>query len=504
MHILILALAFIGVFAPIAPTVVVAAADIVSVRHALNELIRSMNVQSEYVSASLGEMIASIEKINIRIADTSNKMTAFEQRIICQPGYTLVNTTCVDTDECSSMTHTCGNCVCTNTLGSFTCAANSSMIMSTVLDPRTGARVCMNDLCIGVNCGTDPAARCSGGTCTCSSGLVFVNATAGCVCSTATAKRIGTSTTCLVMKAAKTAATNQTTCAVLLSGHLMCWGLGAPVQSLVPTYVQLPAAVSTISGKGSVYTMSLTDNRTVIWGGTYTAPYVLPNVTSIKTVTTNNGYCVISPTYDLRCWGSNPLWTPGAVITTGVIDVAASSEILVVTFANRTVYFAGNNSNNVVSTNQGGFVPRFIAIQSNSQSDRFIKIASSTFDICKIRTDGSVICHGQCLSFLCTNGIIPFITGPLTNMINHISFGFNELVATRSDNLVIRGRYSDDHFDSAVVCGSPALMISSGEYHHCMPLADGGVCCWGQGVNGELGNANTANSNTPVRSQFFG
>lgn len=44
----------------------------------------------------------------------------------CNPGYVLAtdNTTCIDQDECKANTSTCDATygVCTNTIGSFTCA----------------------------------------------------------------------------------------------------------------------------------------------------------------------------------------------------------------------------------------------------------------------------------------------------------------------------------------------------------------------------------------------
>ena len=48
-------------------------------------------------------------------------------------------------------------------------------------------------------------------------------------------------------------------------------------------------------------------------------------------------------------------------------------------------------------------------------------------------------------------------------------------------------------------CATP-VAIASGDSHSCVLLADGTVWCWGQNVQGQLGNGSTTSSSTPVQS----
>jgi alpha-tubulin suppressor-like RCC1 family protein len=59
-----------------------------------------------------------------------------------------------------------------------------------------------------------------------------------------------------------------------------------------------------------------------------------------------------------------------------------------------------------------------------------------------------------------------------------------------------------DHNDAHMVIGLPmaAVEIGLGEYHSCARLQDGAVWCWGRNDRGQLGDGNTADSSSPVKT----
>jgi alpha-tubulin suppressor-like RCC1 family protein len=44
----------------------------------------------------------------------------------------------------------------------------------------------------------------------------------------------------------------------------------------------------------------------------------------------------------------------------------------------------------------------------------------------------------------------------------------------------------------------PAIAVSTGDYHTCAVLVDGNVACWGQNIEGTLGDGTTTDSLVPV------
>ena len=60
-----------------------------------------------------------------------------------------------------------------------------------------------------------------------------------------------------------------------------------------------------------------------------------------------------------------------------------------------------------------------------------------------------------------------------------------------------------DHFCSSGECRLDAVQVSIGESHACLLLADKTVSCWGKNDQGQLGNASSSASATPVQVKFL-
>lgn len=51
---------------------------------------------------------------------------------------------------------------------------------------------------------------------------------------------------------------------------------------------------------------------------------------------------------------------------------------------------------------------------------------------------------------------------------------------------------------------SGVMEIAAGYHHNCAVLSNGGVMCWGFNINGQLGNGNTNDASTPVAVEGVG
>jgi len=134
---------------------------------------------------------------------------------------------------------------------------------------------------------------------------------------------------------------------------------------------------------------------------------------------------------------------------------------------------------------------------------------------CALASNGGVKCwggnyQGQLGNGSTANSTVPVAVSGLSSGISAISGGgYHTCALTSSGGLKCWGDNEEgqlgngNNTNSTVPVNVSGLSsgvnaISAGGYHSCALMVSGGVKCWGDNYYGELGNGNTADSNVPV------
>lgn len=136
---------------------------------------------------------------------------------------------------------------------------------------------------------------------------------------------------------------------------------------------------------------------------------------------------------------------------------------------------------------------------------------------CALKSDGSVWCwgdntYGQLGDGTTTERDQPVQVVGLAGPAISISHGFLDTCAllsggavqcwgNNSDGQVGNGSFADQHQPAAVSglgSGSGVVAISAGFFHTCALFSNGGMSCWGENVDGELGTGTNDGSAIPV------
>jgi alpha-tubulin suppressor-like RCC1 family protein len=263
-------------------------------------------------------------------------------------------------------------------------------------------------------------------------------------------------------------------CALLTSGGVDCWGAGSggALGNGHKNNSNIPVAVVSTSGSGTL-------------GG-------------VASLTGDGaGYCALLTSGGVDCWGegdynelgnghSNNSAIPVAVVSTsrsgtlsGVASLTSdlSGYCALLTSGGVDCWGLGGDGALGNGHNNNSNVP--VAVVSTSRSGTLGGVASLTSDgggFCALLTSGGVDCWGQ-------GG-----NGELGNGHNNNS-NIPVAVVSTSRSGTLGGVAS---------LTSGGLNLTSGGFGFCALLTSGGVDCWGQGAYGELGNGHNNNSNIPV------
>jgi len=295
------------------------------------------------------------------------------------------------------------------------------------------------------------------------------------------------------------------TCALTSSGGVKCWGSnkspggfnelnnsgqlgnGAYSNSKIPVNVTGLSSGVTMVSAGGMHTCALTAVGGVkCWGengygqlgnGTKSNSNIPVNVTGLSSGVTmvSSGYvhtCALTSAGGVKCWGSGgPLGKGTESMSKIPIDVTGLSSGVTMISAGSDHTCVLTSSGGVKCWGAGGLLGNGTNSKSNipvnvtGLSSGVTMISAGGDHTCALTSSGSVKCWGS------------------SNMFGQLGNGTNS-----NNNIPV----------NVTGLSSGVTMISTGGDHTCALTSSGSVKCWGNGINGELGNASNSMSNLPV------
>ena len=290
-------------------------------------------------------------------------------------------------------------------------------------------------------------------------------------------------------------------CALTTSGGVLCWGNnrygqfgnGTTTNSSVPVPVTgLSSGVAAITA-GNDHTCALTTAGGVLcWGynsngqlgnGTTTAsslPVAVTGLSSGVAAIAAGLYhtCALTTAGSVLCWGNNgdgrlgngttsnsSMPIPVTGLSSGVGAIAAGyAHTCALTNAGEVLCWGYNGAGQF---GNGTKTSSSTPVSATGLSARMSAIATGTDHTCALTTGGGMLCWGGNLDFQLGNGQAVGISTPV----------------------LVTGRSSGN------------VAIATGAHHTCALTTAGGVLCWGEDGQGQLGNGGfSASSSIPVQS----
>jgi alpha-tubulin suppressor-like RCC1 family protein len=346
-----------------------------------------------------------------------------------------------------------------------------------------------------------------------------------------------------------TSATGSHSCAVV-NGAAFCWGLNSFGQlgnnsaqnTSAPVQVNgLTAGVSAIA-TGYQHTCAVVSGGAWCWGsnsngqigdGTTNTRYIPTQVTGLASgvvgvVTGQSQSCALLNTGSIQCWGINQFGQLGNGTTTQSLNPVSVTGIANATSLSSTYEHScaivgggvqcwgnggyGQLGNNSLSSSS-------IPVTPNGLSANVTAIGVGNISSCAV-VSGALQCWGSNQFGQLGNGELissanPATVAGLTSGVTAISLGYDHACATVSGGVQCWG---DNYYGEVGISGtspfqmyptvpqqtiaaaSGATAIAGGAYFGCA-VVSGGVQCWGQNTNGQLGTNSTTSTTSPVQVQ---
>jgi len=240
------------------------------------------------------------------------------------------------------------------------------------------------------------------------------------------------------------------------------------------------------------------------------------------------------------CWGSNeygqlgtgdfansdvPLAiTGGALAGKTVTQITAGAYHSCAVISDGSVACWGYNATGQLGKGDYSDSNTPVAITGGALAGKtIVQIEAGNYHTCAVVSDGTIVCWGQGAlgqlgdgSNSATASPVAITGGALAGKtVTQIAAGREHTCAVISDGTVacwgfnVKGQIGTGDFTnsnlpiavtSGALAGETVTQIAAGTYHTCAVISDGTVACWGYNANGQLGNADFADSNVPVES----
>ena len=341
---------------------------------------------------------------------------------------------------------------------------------------------------------------------------------------------------------------SQFTCALVASGGVDCWGDnsiaelgdGTTTSSSVPMAVRGITTASAIAA-GFGHACALLAGGTVkCWGanatgqlgdgtlGQSTTPVAVSGIAgAIAIVAGGQHTCALLSAGTVKCWGEDlegelgdgttPIYrsTPVAVIgLTGVRALAAGGRHTCALLSGGTVKCWGWNSWGQLGDGTSTSRSKPVAVAGLTGA---AAIAAGDDHTCALLGDGSVACWGHNQYGELGNGTttdsstavpvffvstVSAITGGQHHTCALLAAGSVDCWGYNLFGQLGDGTTTDSLTPTSVTVSgiTTATMVAAGDLHTCALLAGGSVDCWGENLNGQLGNGSTTYgpTSTPV------
>ncbi|MBK7318992.1 S-layer homology domain-containing protein [Candidatus Villigracilis affinis] len=290
------------------------------------------------------------------------------------------------------------------------------------------------------------------------------------------------------------------TCALTSSGGVACWGNNMSQQlgnnmmthSHVPVMSQLISGASAIAAGGMHVCALTTTGGVLCWGdnsaeqlgnitpfwSTYEPVSVFGLSSGVSAIAAGHWHtCALTTTEGVMCWGSNGDgqlgnnsnvggYTPVNVsgLSSGVTAIAVGGGHSCALTATGGVMCWGSNSNGQLGNNNSNN-PSPIPVNVVGLSSGVVAIAAGSSHTCALTALGGIKCWGN-------------------NQFGQLG----------------NNTFADESLLPVDVVGLPSgvVSIATGEHHTCALTSTGGMMCWGDNDNGQLGNNSLTVSAVPV------
>ncbi len=336
-------------------------------------------------------------------------------------------------------------------------------------------------------------------------------------------------------------------CAVLSTGHLKCWGdnvygelgNGTTTTSDIPVSVKNITTATAVVGANNGFCALLSTQHLDCWGnntsgqlgnGTTTdsdVPVAVRKITNVAVLVTGyDGYCALLSTSHVDCWGYGSDGELGdgsfnrSDVPVAVADITDAKAI--------TSDSVGGSSCALLSTGQvkcwGYNASGQLGNGTTTDSDvpvTVIGISNATAiandsdggSSCALLSTGQVKCwgdnsNGQLGNATTTTFSVPVSVKNITTATTLIGvqYGFCALLSTQHLDCWGKGGYgelgngtfSDSDVPVAVRKITNAAVLVSDIDGYCALLSTSHVDCWGANAWGQLGNGTTTDSDVPV------
>lgn len=272
-------------------------------------------------------------------------------------------------------------------------------------------------------------------------------------------------------------------CAVTSTGGVKCWGsnssgqLGSvAVTTTTATPVDVTGLTTTAAAVAAGHIFScalLTTGSVQCWGSTALGdgvsttskvPVTVSGLTNAVAIAAGYSHaCALLSTGDVKCWGTNSSKQLGAITTatTALAPIAVPGLTGVAAIATGRYNTCAAIASGAVKCWGSGYT----AIDTITNVSNATWITSDYTSACAVTVAGAAMCWGS-------------------NSGGQLGDGTNTSSATAAVQV------------STLTTG--VVSVHAGDYHACALLSTGGVKCWGEDTQGQLGNGALIPSNVPV------
>jgi alpha-tubulin suppressor-like RCC1 family protein/streptogramin lyase len=358
--------------------------------------------------------------------------------------------------------------------------------------------------------------------------------------------------TVTVVAPATTASSVQTgnfsTCALVLTGTVECWGFnsfgqlgnGTTTTSLIPVAVSGMTTAKAVSlGPQGLNACAVLANGTVqCWGddegaqlgsilaaGYSSTPISVPGITTATSVSNSGSEaCAVLAGGTVECWGydgsgglgdgSGSTLVTGPVAVSGITTataVAVAENDACALLANGTVQCWGQGQNGQLGNGTTAAVALTPVTVSGITTATAITVGGVS--ACALLANGTIQCwggntFGELGNNSTANSPIPVTVNGITSAVAVSANNFNACAVLANGSADCWGPNTNGQLGNGTTTSSlvpvpvtgitTATQISTGFGFACATLAGGSVQCWGINTDGQLGNNSTTESLVPV------